>query len=347
MSRRFASLYITVVEMHFSRDKTLSILVIAMILTTIVSVVLLTKLPTNYDGEDKRDVILTIAVNDALSNYTMDDLMGLPSTTSLGGFVRTAANPPTFGGPYNYTGVSMGDLLADVGTLPENYSLEVLSSDGYTSYFTKSEVRGVLEAYDSTTGEPIGPRNFTMVLAYMETGVMISEEYGGPLRIVFLPDGNYLSAGHSWVKYVSNLTIIDDTEPWSLELDGVTPWNMTHDVYYSLGSCPHHRKNIIHDDLVYSGVALWTLVASMDGGTDEHYSFNSSLIATNYIVTIWSGTGGSISFTSYEIAYNNSFLIAGWVDEELLQSPDWPLTFVTSDGYLLGNIVRIVMTGWN
>jgi len=233
-----------------------------------------------------------------------------------------------------------------VGTLPENYSLEVLSSDGYTTYFTKSEVQGVLEAYDSTTGEPIGPRNFTMIVAYQESGELLPEEYGGPLRIAFLPEGDYMSAGHSWPKYVANLTILDETEPWSLELEGVVSWNMTHDVYYSLGSCPHHRKSITYNDVVYSGVALWTLVSSMDGGNDVHYSFNSSLIATNYTVTIWSGSGNSITFTSWELAYNNSLLIAGWADERLLVPPDWPLKLVTSDGYVLGNIVRIVMTGW-
>jgi hypothetical protein len=333
--------------MPFTRNKILSVFVILIVLTTVVSIVFLIQQPTNDNEDEVRNIALTITVGDNDANYTIDELMTLPSTSGLGSFVRTGVSPPTFSDPYNYTGVNILDLLTGVGTLPENYSLEVLSSDGYTTYFNKSEVHGVLEAYNSTTGEPIGPRNFTMIVAYMEGEEMIAEEYGGPLRVVILPEGEYLSAGHSWPKYVANLTIIDDTEPWSLELDGVTPWNMTHDVYYSLGSCPHHRKDIAQEDIVYSGVTLWTLIASMDGGTDDHYSFNSSLISTNYTVTVWSGTGASISFTSYEVAYNNSLLIVGWADEELLKAPDWPLLLVTSDGYLLGNIVRIVMTGWN
>jgi len=329
------------------KNKPLSILVIAMILVTATAVVFLVQLPTTQNNPDNETIVLTVSSSDVTMNYTMNGLMALPSITGLAGFVRTGVSPPTISGLYNYTGVAVSTLFADIGTLPENYSLEVLSSDGYTTYFNKSEVQGILEAYDSVSAEPIGPRNFTMVLAYQEDGVPLSEEYGGPLRMVFLPDGDYMSAGHSWPKYIANLTIIDETEPWSLELDGVSSWNMTHDVYYSLGSCPHHRKSITRDDVMYSGVALWTLVASMDGGNDDHYSFNSSLISTNYSITVWSGTGDSISFTSYEIAFNNSLLIAGWADEELLVPPDWPLKLVTSAGFLLSNIITIEMTGWD
>lgn len=333
--------------MASTKIKTLSVLGIVMILVTAISVVYLVQLPTNQNNPDDGTIVLTVRISDETMNYTMNGLMTHPSISGLAGFVRTGVSPPTISGPYNYTGVKVSDLFADIGTLPENYSLEVLSSDGYTTYFTKSEVQGVLEAYDSVTAEPIGLRNFTMILAYQEDGEPLSEEYGGPLRMVFLPDGDYMSAGHSWPKYVANLTIIDETDPWSLEFDGVSSWNMTYDIYYSLGSCPHHRISISHDDVMYSGVALWTLVASMDGENDDHYSFNTSLISTNYSITVWSGTEESISFTSYEVAFNNSLLIAGWADEQLLIPPDWPLKLVTSDGFLLGNIVKIVMSGWN
>jgi hypothetical protein len=332
--------------MPFVRKQVLLVLGIVALLVTAAVFALLVQLPEPEDETEERDIVLTIDVMDEFVNYTMEELMELPSITGLGGFVKTGVFPHTISGPYNYTGVRVFELLTSTGTLPENYSLEVLSSDGYTTYFTKTEVQGMLEAYDPESAESIGPRNFTMVLAYHESGVPLSEEIGGPLRIVFLPDGDYLSAGHSWPKYVANLTIVDETDPWSLELEGVTSWTMTHDIYYSLGSCPHHRRSISHEGVVYSGVPLWTLVASMDGGQDDHYSFNSSLISSNYSVTVYSGTGQNVTFTSYEVAYNNSLLIAGWADEELLVPPDWPLKLVTEAGYLLGNIVRIVMSDW-
>jgi hypothetical protein len=121
---------------------------------------------------------------------------------------------------------------------------------------------------------------------------------------------------------------------------------MTHDVYYSLGSCDHHRKTVTLNDTLYAGVALWTIIASMDGGNDIHYSFNNSLVPTNYTVTVWSETGSHFNFTSYEVAFNNDIVIAGWVNEILLVPPEWPLKLVTADGIFLDSIVRIEMTGW-
>jgi hypothetical protein len=322
----------------------MSLLGIIMILGAAVSVVFLLQL--SQTQPENGDVVLTVSISGNEKNYTMDELIALPSTMGLGGFVKTAANPPTPSGPYNYTGVLMTNLLTDVGNLPENYSLQVLSSDGYATYFTKDEVQGVMEAYDSTTAESIGDRLFLMLLAYHEEGEALSEEAGGPLRIVFIPDGDYMSAGHSWPKFVTSITVIDETDPWSLELEGVESWNMTHDTYYSLGSCPHHRRSITYNDAEYSGVALWTIVSSMDGGQDDHYSFNGSLVLNNYTVRVWSGSGVSKNFTSFQIAYNNSLLIAGWIDDELLVAPEWPLVLITSDGLALGNIIRIEMFGW-
>ncbi len=332
--------------MPLNRTQSLSILGIFIILGASASVVFILNMSQNPPPNPDGATVLTITIAGEEHNYTMTELQVLPSATGLGGFIKTAATPPTPSGPFNYTGVLMTNLLADVGNLPENYSLQVLSSDGYTTYFTKNEVQGVMEAFDSTTAESIGNRLFLMVLAYHEDGAPLSEEIGGPLRIIFLPDGDYMSAGHSWPKFVTSISVIDETDPWSLELDGVTSWNMTHDTYYSLGSCPHHRRTISHDGANYSGVRLWTIIASMDGGIDDHYSFNGSLVSTNYTVRVWSGTGESVNFTSYQVAYNDGLLIAGWVDNELLISPDWPLILVTSDGLTLGNVVGIEMYGW-
>ncbi|MCK4566420.1 MAG: molybdopterin-dependent oxidoreductase, partial [Candidatus Thorarchaeota archaeon] len=270
----------------------------------------------------------------------------LPSVTGKSGFVKTGAYPPVIVNPTNWTGVPVLHLLSLVENLPANHSLQILSTDGYMTYFSMTELLGSVEAYNSTTGEPIGPRDFTMVLAYEQNGEFLTNETGGPLRVALIPKGNYVSAGHSWPKLVRKITIIDETDPWSLELKGVNSWNMTHDVYYSLGSCPHHRKNITLNDVLYAGVALWTIISSMDGGNDVHYSFNNSFISTNYTVTVWSGSESHLNFTSYEIAFNNNLILAGWTDEMLLTPPEWPLKLVTDGGFFLDNIVRIEMSGW-
>ena len=297
-------------------------------------------------NQSELDIVLTVNVGDSSTNYTLDDLTSLPSVTGNTGFVKTGTYPPVIGNPTNWTGVPVLHLLSLVDNLPANHSLQILSADGYMTYFNMTEVQGSVEAYNSTTGESIGPRDFTMVLAYKQNGEFLTNETGGPLRLALIPEGDYVSAGHSWPKLVRKITIIDETDPWSLELKGVNSWNMTHDVYYSLGSCPHHRKNTTLNDVRYFGVALWTIISSMDGGNDVHYSFNNSLVSTNYTVTVWSDTGSHLNFTSYDIAFNNNLILAGWADEMILVPPEWPLKLVTAGGLFLDNIVRIEMSGW-
>lgn len=297
-------------------------------------------------NQSELDTILTVDVRDSSTNYTIDNLTNLPSITGYTGFVKTGTYPAVIVSPSNWTGIPLMHLLSLDNNQPMNYSLQILSSDGYTTFFTMAEVQGSIEAYNSSTAEPIGPRNFTMVLVYMQNGEPLTNETGGPLRLALFPDGDYLSAGHSWPKFVREITVIDETEPWYLDLRGVNSWNMTHDIYYSLGSCPHHRKNITLNDVLYAGVALWTIISSMDGGDDVHYSFNNSLVSTNYTVTVWSGTESHLNFTSYEMAFNNNIILAGWTDEMLLVPPEWPLKLVTAGGFFLDNIVRIEMSGW-
>ena len=325
-----------------NRSTGLAVSVVAIVVVASLTVVFLFQPQTPMDTE----VVLTVNVSGSSTNYTMSELVALPSITASAGFVKTGTTPYTIVNPSNWTGVPLAQLLTQTGSLPENYSLEVLSSDGYITYFTASELEGSLEAYDLSTAESIGIQNFTVVLAYRQNGELISNETGGPLRLIMQPDGDYMSAGHTFAKYVIEISVIDETQPWSLELKGVLEWNMTHDVYYSLGSCDHHRKTVTLNETLYAGVALWTIIASMDGGNDIHYSFNNDLIDTNYTVTVWSDTGSYLNFTSYDIAFKNDIVIAGWADETLLAPPEWPLKLVTASGAFLDNVVRIEMTGW-
>ncbi len=325
-----------------NRRTVLAVVTIVIVIIASLTVIFILQ-PQN---QSELDIVLTVNVGDSSTNYTLDDLTSLPSVTGNTGFVKTGTYPPVIVSPSNWTGIPLVHLLSLDDNLPMNYSLQIVSSDGYITYFTMAEVQGSIEAYNSSTAEPIGPRNFTMVLAYMQNGEPLTNETGGPLRLVLFPDGDYLSAGHSWPKFVREITVIDETEPWHLELKGVNSWNMTHDVYYSLGSCPHHRKNITLNDIPYAGVALWTIISSMDGGDDTHYTFNNSFVSTNYTVTVWSGTGSHLNFTSYDIAFNNNLILAGWADEMILVPPEWPLKLVTTGGIFLDNIVRIEMSGW-
>jgi len=287
--------------------------------------------------------VLSINIGDETISYSMSALLALPSITGEGGYKKTTG---TIVGPYTYTGVTIQHLLELAGTLPVEYSIEAVASDLYTTYFNRTEVEGALKAYNAETGDPVGTGNFTVILAYYKEGEPL--DHGGPLRIVTLSEDGYLSDGHYWAKDVVNITVIDEIEPWSLELLGVEEWDMTHDIYYSLASCSHHRVELTLGESVYAGVPLWTIIASMDGGDDDHYLFNTTLLSRNYNVTLFSGDGANVTFSATQLAYNSSIIVAGWVNGALLQEPDWPLKLVVPEGVsILGNIVRIEMTGWD
>ena len=287
------------------------------------------------------EVAVTVFSENVTNEYTMTELQQLPSITGKGGFVKTTG---TIVGPYNYTGVTVKSLLQALGEIPVDYSIDVRSSDGYETYFTKAQVDGRFAGY-TPEGNDSGIINATLVLAYSEGGAPIPE--GGPLRMVTLNEAGNLTDGHFWAKDVVSIELISEVEPWTLQLDGVETWNMTHDIYYALASCTHHRTEMTLGNDTYVGVPLWIIVSAMDGADDDHYQFNASLVSSGYQVVVFDGLGNNITFGAGEVALNSSILIAGWVNDGLLHTPDWPLKLITENGILeFGNITKIMMINW-
>ena len=287
------------------------------------------------------EVTLTVFSENVTNEYTMTELQQLSSITGEGGFVKTTG---TIVGSYNYTGVTVKSLLQELGELPVDYSIEVLSSDGYATYFTKAQVDGRFPGY-TPEGDDAGIINATLVLAYSEDGGPLPD--GGPLRMVTLNEAGNLTDGHFWAKDVVSIELISEVEPWALQLDGVETWNMTHDVFYALGSCSYHRTEMTLGNDTYVGVPLWIIVSAMDGADDDHYQFNSTLVSSGYQVVVSDGLGNNITFSASEVALNSSILIVGWVNDGLLHSPDWPLKLITENGVLeFGNITKIMMINW-
>ena len=270
--------------------------------------------------------------------YNLAEVMAMPSFSGDGGYKKSSG---TLVGPDTYTGVTMQYLLSLTVDPLVNSSIEVIAADFYTTYYNMTQLEGWYAAYNATTGSPVGIKFFTMVLAYERDGILLTDD--GPFRVVLLNEEGFFSDGHFWAKLVSNITVVDSVESWTLELDGVDPYNMTHDTYYSLASCPHHRIVISTEGHTYWGVALWTLVAAMDGGDDTHYTFNVTLAIAGYNVTLYDSFGANVTYTAAQLAQNASIIVAGWVDGLLPNAPNWPLILVTPDGALLSNIVRIEM----
>lgn len=285
---------------------------------------------------------LTVQTESETLGFTMEEIQEMPSVTGDAGYVKSTG---TIEGPFTYTGVELEYLLNQTEYLPPEYGLEVVASDDYTLYFNSTEAQGELRAYNSTTGEVVGRSNFTPVLAYYEDGEPLA--HGGPIRMAFFNDEGYFTDGHYYIQDVVNITVLSRVNAWQLELSGVESFNMSHDVFYSAASCTHHRKAVTNNGTEYEGLALWTIVSAMDGADDEHFQFNSSLVTKNYTVTLYDSLENSVSFNAYEVAYNDSLVLAAWAHGDLLSEPDWPIILVSEDGDRnLGNIVKIEMTGW-
>ena len=293
--------------------------------------------PTTTDPIPDPEANVLVSIGEDSKTFNFSELKDLAAVTGQGGYRKSTG---TIVGPFTYTGVPIYTLLANVADVPAGYTLEVRSDDDYITYFTRTQVEGRFDGF-TPTGEPAGIINCTLMLGYYEDGVPLPS--GGPLRIVTLNEDGNLTDGHFWAKDVVNITLIDEVEPWDLELTGIDVWNMTHDEYYSLASCPHHNRVIDIGATSYSGVSLWHIVSAFDGADDDHYLFNGTLAVEGYDLVVFDEMGNNVTISSISLAYNNSIIVAGWMNETLLSAPDWPLALVTSAGVLIGNIVAMEM----
>jgi DMSO/TMAO reductase YedYZ molybdopterin-dependent catalytic subunit len=290
------------------------------------------------------DIILTVSGTVTL-NYSMTDLLYLPSTTGIGGLRKSTG---TIVGPDTYTGVTVSSLLEKVysGT---DFSLEVEATDGYTMTFSSSQALNGTFAYYDSSGNLAGVDNFTMLLAYQMNG----QPLGETLRIVIIGPTSPLTDGAFWVKYVGYLTVVPFATEWNLTLDGLTNMTMDRQTFESVATCSHHQHSYTltntSGSFVYEGVALWTLVSAVDGADepDGHYMFNDLLATAGYNVTIVCSNGANLTFNSTQVAHNESLIVANTLDGSPLPDDEFPLRLVgeyLTEEQMVKGIVRIELT---
>ena len=153
--------------------------------------------------------ILTIIYGDEQTNYTLEELEELDAYTGSGGYIKTKVLPTTVSitGPYEYTGVKVTLLLSQIENLPENYSIVVEASDGWTTEYNQSQIRGDVPAYNES-GNITGIGGVTMILAYAEGRDYMNESIGGPLRTVYVDDGA-ITSSDLWTKKVVSIEIVE------------------------------------------------------------------------------------------------------------------------------------------
>jgi hypothetical protein len=158
----------------------------------------------NDNQTEESDIVLTVRFGDEQFNYTIDEIKSMSSYTGEGSKINKKY---TITGPYNYTGVKISTFLSEFENLPLNYSINSMSSDGYTQHYTYQEMQGNVEKLNETRVS-LGIGNFTMIIAYKQDGVDITDSEDGPLMIVFVD--NYYSDSSLWARQLNLIEVIKE-----------------------------------------------------------------------------------------------------------------------------------------
>ena len=193
-------------------------IVLVLVIVCAVGVLVYTNLPPNNTTptpsggtNETRIPILTIRYNTEEKNYTFAEIQAFTVYTGKGGYHKNFAGPGSIQQVGNYTGVAITTLINQLDSIPQNYSINVTSSDGRYMVYNHSVLLGNLAIYDpldELNADPIGAGNFTMVLAYTFEGEYLNETKDGKLKIAFLNDEGSITASSLWSKFVVSIDVI-------------------------------------------------------------------------------------------------------------------------------------------
>jgi len=201
------------------------------------------------------------------------------------------------------------------------------------------------------------------------------DDYGAPstdgLNIKSLANGDQVnfyygmkpvtpSNATAVVKIKVNTGSQPSAPDWTLSLSGAQNKSVTK-TYFEQGlACSSSGHQVFWTDTdnnIWGGVPLWVLVGMVDDNPDvgpDHFNFNDSIAAQGYSVKVVSGDGWDTTFSSQNIARNNSYIVANTLNGQLLprnttsDKLSWPLHMkgaAVFGGQQVGNITRIELTG--
>ncbi|KYK30621.1 MAG: hypothetical protein AYK22_03305 [Thermoplasmatales archaeon SG8-52-3] len=185
----------------------LSIIILAAIFT-----IIYVNLPKEEDTNDKKtngekQNIFTITYGDEIINYTIEDIEKFEEFTGTGTYIKTGWLPDvSLEGPFNFTGVKVNTILNQIDNLPNNYTVNITSSDGWTTNFNLNTINGQVSIYNES-GNITQTGGVTMILAYKQEGKYLNESNDGPLRVAFI-DGDKITSSKLWTKWVISFEII-------------------------------------------------------------------------------------------------------------------------------------------
>ncbi|DAC72171.1 MAG TPA: hypothetical protein DSN98_06495 [Thermoplasmata archaeon] len=186
-----------------SHNKFNKIISIALI-TIVIVLVGICGCTTTPPKEQPEKTLLTISVGSQVYNYTLNQLIELSNISEQGSYINKVGK---ITGPNTYTGFTVTVLLHTIPSLPTNYTVHAIASDGYAQNYTLNEVNGHVMVYNET-GAEIGTGNLTLIIAYKENGVFLNETTKGPLRIAFVDTQSSLTNSGLWLSSLVKIEII-------------------------------------------------------------------------------------------------------------------------------------------
>ena len=295
----------------------------------LVFVSLLGVVPTADQGE----VQLTVVKQGSEWVYDLSELEELEAVTGIGTYTRSTGMERAA----EYTGVPLTTLI---GNVPEDTTVRVTSSDGYSMNYE--------------AGTLMDPSEGIWILAYMENGEYLVFD-PGPLRIVQVGENNPHFTSSLSAKMVERIEILGVYEPYTLTLAGVVSRTFDRGELEAGIGCPCHTATVNvtseGETHTYTGLPLWRLVAYVDddqfpdpekGIHYDNVDFNDHLAAQGYEIMLMATDGYTQTVTSNLIAYDDRFIVAFKKDNVFLDpESDGYMRFVYNDAVELPEDVRL------
>ena len=262
-------------------------------------------------------------------------------------------------------GTDVRDLCELVGGMSHGDEIKIIASDGFSKWF------GYENVYSPQQGQ--GP----MVLCWYKNGDQVPD-YDEGIQLVFFANdtvfGNWdmheCMAPEYWYNYSSDhpssngLSVRDVSKvaiysnetteiAWNLELTGAINETMSKTTFESGVACHDDFSYTDSEGRMWKGIPLWYLMGKVDD-TRTHGSgaFNDTLADGGYDVTIIAGDGYNKTFNSADLARNDSYIVACYLNGSELpeltdsEKPLAPLKLVgpcLTSGQMVGNIAKIVL----
>ena len=295
---------------------------------------------------DGGEVVLEVIGLDGTKAYTLDEIKELPTTEGYAGIKSSTGRitPPVL-----VKGVSLEDLFAGVGGLPDGMAIGIAAKDGYEMTMSVEQCRaGDFITYDMVTGEEKTiAEPLTVVVAYEYDGKPIDPQSDGPLRLAIVsPEQNQVTDGHWSVKWVTKVQVKAIEQEWILTLKGRLTEEMDRATFESGSAEGCHGQNWTDprgDE--WTGIPLYLLVGRVDDDVaHEGPAYNRELAEAGYQVVLKTADGKSVEVASETMYYNKELIVAYKLNGEPLPEEYWPLRLVgegVDEAGMIGRVTEI------